>query len=271
VPSHPSTWAACPWGVSKLTHQSLTNRININITIPEFSIPALDSLENVTIPTSFEDSLIRLNSSLPTLNDLRDKINNIIEIPFEALKKEINETRIEMAASFNSSILPVPSLSQLSATKDDELNQELCSDLDTSLIDDTANALHKLSNMALGLMFLLLFLIWAAMCFWEWRRWRALKDTVETIEEEWNDEGKSDAWRAVAVVENPVLEKYGSTILRRLSSRARTRTNMRWYSEPAGLSRVLAVDLQWHISLIRHVSLCCVSPCWASCRFNSSS
>ena len=211
----------------------MTNRININITIPQFSIPALSALENVTIPTSFEDSLIRLNSSLPTLNELRDKINNIIEIPFEALKQEINETRLEMAASFNSSILPVPSLAQLAATKESELNQELCSDLDTSLIDDTANALHKLSNVAIGLMFLLLFLIWAAMCFWEWRRWKALKDTVETIEDEWKDEGRSDAWRAVAVVENPVLEKYGSPILRRLSPKTRTRTNMRWYRESA--------------------------------------
>jgi len=209
----------------------LTNRININIDVPEFSIPALSGLENVAIPTGFEDSLIRLNTTLPTLNELKDKLNDIIEIPFNKLKAEINETRIEMAASFNSTILPVPLLSQLSASKANELNTELCSDLDTSLIDDTANALHKLSNVAISLMFLVLFLVWAAMCFWEWRRWRALKDTVETIEEEWQRKGKKDAWRAVAIVENPILEKYGSPILRRLAPHQRRRTNMRWYRE----------------------------------------
>ena len=207
----------------------MTNRININIDVPEFTIPSLNGLENVNIPTGFEDSLIRLNTTLPTLSELKDKLNEIIEIPFHRLKAEINETRIEMAASFNSTILPVPSLSHLSASKSSELNQELCSDLDTSLIDDTANALHKLSNIAIGLMFLLLFLVWAAMCFWEWRRWRALEDTVATIEEEWQREGKSDAWRAVAVVENPVLEKFGSPILRRLTPNQRRRTNLRWY------------------------------------------
>lgn len=211
--------------------QSLTNRININIDVPEFSIPSLSGLEDVSIPTGFEDSLIRLNTTLPTLNELKDKLNDIIEIPFNKLKAEINETRIEMAASFNSTILPVPPLSQLAGSKSAQLNQELCSDLDTSLVDDTANALHKLSNVAIGLMFLLLFLVWAAMSIWEWRRWRALKDTVETIEDEWQREGRSDAWRAVAVVENPVLEKYGSPILRRLSRDENRRTNIRWYCE----------------------------------------
>jgi hypothetical protein len=93
-------------------------------------------------------------------------------------------------------------------------------------------------------MFLLLFLIWAGMCVWEWRRWKALKETVETIEEEWKGEGRSDAWRAVAVVENPVLERYGSPILRRLSPNARTRANMRWYREPTGLWLQTDADVQ---------------------------
>lgn len=165
---------------------------------------------------------------------LKDKLNELIEVPFEALKKEINETRLEMAASFNSTILPVPSLSSLSAAKSDELNQELCSDLDTSLIDDTARALHKLSNVAIGLMFLLLFLVWAAMVIREWRRWRALKDVVEAVEDEWKHDDQKDAWRIVAIVENPVLEKYGTPILNRVAPNKQTRTNLRWYSKLAG-------------------------------------
>ena len=209
----------------------MTSKININIDIPEFSIPSLSSLENVTIPTGFQDSLIKLNQTIPTLSELKEKMNDIIEIPFEKLKVEINETRIEMAASFNSSILPVPSLSSLSASKSNELNSELCGDLDTSLIDDTAKALHKLSNVAIGLMFLLLFLVWAAMCFWEWRKWRALQDTVELVEDEWKREGTRDAWRVVAVVEHPIAEKYGSPVLHRMTSNPRTRANLRWYSK----------------------------------------
>ncbi|KGB75839.2 plasma membrane fusion protein PRM1 [Cryptococcus deuterogattii R265] len=153
----------------------VTTLVSLNVSVPEFSIPALSFLENVTIPTAFEDSLITLNSSLPTMNDLKEKMDQIIDTPFEALISEINSTRLEMAASFNSSILPVPSLSSLSASSADDLSKELCSDLDTSLIDDTAKALHRISSIAIDLMFLLLFLVWATLAIWEWRRERVMR------------------------------------------------------------------------------------------------
>ncbi|OWZ74261.1 plasma membrane fusion protein PRM1 [Cryptococcus neoformans] len=207
----------------------VTTLVNLNISVPEFSIPALSFLENVTIPTTFEDSLITLNSSLPTLAELKKKMNEIIDTPFEALISEINSTRLEMAASFNSSILPVPSLSSLSANSTQDLSHDLCSDLDTSLIDDTAKALHKLSSIAIGLMFLLLFLVWAVLAVWEWRKWKLMKDTVDAIEEEWDRDGKSDAWRMVAIVEHPVLERYSGNFLGKITKLPRTRTNLRWF------------------------------------------
>ncbi|AAW44262.2 plasma membrane fusion-related protein, putative [Cryptococcus deneoformans JEC21] len=207
----------------------VTTLVNLNISVPEFSIPALSFLQNVTIPTTFEDGLITLNSSLPTLTDLKKKMDEIIDTPFEALISEINSTRLEMAASFNSSILSVPSLSSLSANSANDLSNDLCSDLDTSLIDDTAKALHKLSSIAIGLMFLLLFLIWAALAVWEWRKWKLMKDTVDAVNEEWDRDGKSDAWRMVAIVEHPVLERYSGTFLGKIAKMPRTRTNLRWF------------------------------------------
>jgi hypothetical protein len=55
------------------------NKINPfdDITAPQFSVPSLDSLQNVTIPTDFEDSLIKLNSSLPTFQEIKDKVNSL--------------------------------------------------------------------------------------------------------------------------------------------------------------------------------------------------
>ncbi|WWC72883.1 uncharacterized protein I206_106847 [Kwoniella pini CBS 10737] len=231
---------------------SVTSLVNVNLSVPEFSIPSLDFLANVTVPTTFEDSLIKLNSSLPTLNELKNKMNEIIEIPFETLKKEINETRLEIAANFNSSLLPVPALSALSSNKANDLQNDLCTDLDTSLIDDTAKALHKLSNTAIGLMFLLLFCIWITLIIWEWRKWRTMKNTVEVVEDEWRREGKIDAWRIVSIVEHPILEKYSSGILSRLTRSNRTRTNLRWFlsylSHPTCLS-LLFISLLGFLSI----------------------
>lgn len=209
--------------------QKVTTLVSLNISVPEFSIPALSSLENVTIPTTFEDSLITLNSSLPTLNDLKEKMDQIIDTPFEALISEINSTRLAMAASFNSSILPVPSLSSLSVYSADDLSNDLCSDLNTSLIDDTAKALHRLSGIAIGLMFLLLFVVWATLAIWEWRKWKLMKDTIDSIEQELHREGESDAWRMVAIVEHPVLERYSGTFLGKVAKTPRMRTNIRWF------------------------------------------
>lgn len=54
--------------------------------------PDLSALNNVTLPTTFEDGLLALNSSLPTLNDFKQKMNELIELPFEALRQEINNS-----------------------------------------------------------------------------------------------------------------------------------------------------------------------------------
>ena len=193
-------------------------------------------MQNVIVPTTFEDSLIKLNTSLPSLSDLKQKLDDIISTPFELLKKEINETRFEIVASFNDSALPVPSLKQLSADGSSALKQELCGDLDTSLIDDTANALHKLSTVAIGLMFLLLILIWTALCFYEWRQWRALKNTIETVEEDWKRDDARDAWRVVAIVEHPLLERYGRRVFDRFKMGETAEMNTRWYRELSTLS-----------------------------------
>ncbi|KAK4685364.1 hypothetical protein P7C73_g4789, partial [Tremellales sp. Uapishka_1] len=221
----------------------VTSLAGVDLTIPNISIPSLTALENVTVPTGFESTLLKLNSSLPTLSDLKAKMDSIIDTPFELLIAQINQSRIDIAASFNSSILPVPSLTSLSADDANSLNNQLCSGLDTALIDDTASALNKLSNVAIGLTFLLLFICWGVLCFWEWRKWKAMRDRVETLEEEWAREGKMDSWRVVAVVEHPILEKYGSRVLKRVTSSPKTRTNLRWYlaylSHPTCLALLL--------------------------------
>ena len=206
----------------------MTQVVDVTLTVPNFTIPSLSALENVTIPTTFESSLITLNNSLPSLSDLKARVDSIVNTPFELLKAEINNTRLEIAASFNSSILPVPPLSSFAANDANDLSNELCSGLDTSLIGDAADALHNLSNVTIGLMFLLLFLIWAALCVWEWRRWRVMKNTVDEVEAKWRREGPSDPWRMVAIVEHPILERYGSAVLQRVAPAQRTRTNLRW-------------------------------------------
>lgn len=53
------------------------NKVNPfgNISVPQISVPSLNSLQNVTLPSDFENDLIKLNNSLPTISDLKQKID----------------------------------------------------------------------------------------------------------------------------------------------------------------------------------------------------
>ncbi|TXT09106.1 hypothetical protein VHUM_02580 [Vanrija humicola] len=199
-----------------------------SISIPAIEIPSLRFLHNVTIPTTFEDSLIKLNQSLPTLDEVRGLLDKVIDMPLDKLIKEINVTRHEIAAQINDSILPTPSLHSLGAGNAAQLQAELCSNVDTSLIDDTAKALHTLGTTAIALMILLIILGWCVLAFWEWQRWRCMKQSVEAVQTELASHGAPDAWMVVSAVEHPVLYRYGVPVLRKVAPTPRLRANLRW-------------------------------------------
>jgi len=55
------------------------NKVNPfgNINAPQLSIPSLNALQNVTLPTDFQDALTKLNASLPSVSVLKHTINDM--------------------------------------------------------------------------------------------------------------------------------------------------------------------------------------------------
>jgi hypothetical protein len=55
------------------------NKVNPfgKINPPQITVPSLDALQNVTLPASFEQALTSLNNTLPTFNDLKQKIESV--------------------------------------------------------------------------------------------------------------------------------------------------------------------------------------------------
>ena len=55
------------------------NKVNpfSDISVPQISVPSLDALQNVTLPTDFQDALLKLNASIPSVSDLKDKVNGM--------------------------------------------------------------------------------------------------------------------------------------------------------------------------------------------------
>ncbi|KAJ6570421.1 hypothetical protein B0H10DRAFT_2353933 [Mycena sp. CBHHK59/15] len=86
---------------------SAANKVpGINIPTPTLSPPDMSSLQSLTLPTTFEDQLNNLNTKLPTLNELRQIVDNIINTPFSDLKADINTTFASL--STDPSIFPIP-------------------------------------------------------------------------------------------------------------------------------------------------------------------
>ncbi|KAJ6629529.1 hypothetical protein B0H10DRAFT_1368785 [Mycena sp. CBHHK59/15] len=145
--------------------------IKINPNIP---VPDLTSLENVTLPQSFTDSITALNNSLPTFDDLKKAVEDFIDTPFELLKADINETFAGL--SFNSSVLAVPEQNTLS----------FCNDLDTSVIDDLGHDLVKLAKIGTLIIILLILILIGLNCLLEWYKWRCQRRHLEYTRQAWS-------------------------------------------------------------------------------------
>ncbi|KAH9995661.1 hypothetical protein BJV74DRAFT_976241 [Russula compacta] len=151
------------------------NKVNPfgNITVPQFSIPSLDALQNVTLPTDFTNALTTLNASLPSVSVLKNTINDLLDTPFEAVKADINSTFAGI--SFNSSVLPVPDRSTIT----------FCDNLNTSIVDDLGRDLLKLTKIMLILIALLVLVLLAGHSALEWYKWRCLKRHLERTRKAW--------------------------------------------------------------------------------------
>ncbi|KAI0303569.1 hypothetical protein B0F90DRAFT_1626461 [Multifurca ochricompacta] len=151
------------------------NKVNPfgNIKAPQFSIPSLDSLQNVTLPTDFQDALTKLNASIPSVSVLKDTVNNLLDTPFEAVKKDINDTFAGI--SFNSSVLPVPDRSALT----------FCDNMDTSVIDDLGHDLLHITKIGIILVAILAVVLLAGYFLLEWYKWLFLKRHLEYTRQAW--------------------------------------------------------------------------------------
>lgn len=230
---------------------SVTSLVNVNLDIPRFDIPSLDSLANVSIPTGFEDDLKRLNASLPTLDEFRTILQDFIGVPFERLREEMDEGFKQVMSRITVSSLPTigPSGSSVPTVKGNhslvaraEEAYDLCAQMDTSFLDEIASSLSHLAKVATGLLVLAFLLLWAGLIFWEWYTWKQMveqaSEVEDLVEREVTEGRRVDGLRMVQMVEHPVVEKYGGRAVRMVTRRKETNSNLRWFRESRCISHV---------------------------------
>ncbi|KAI0084851.1 hypothetical protein BDY19DRAFT_469538 [Irpex rosettiformis] len=138
------------------------------------SVPDLSALQNVTLPQDFTDALTNLNNSLPTLSELKGKLDDIIDTPFELVKKDINETFSNL--TFNANAFPIPEQNTVT----------FCDQMDTSIVDDLGRDLVKIAKIGVIIIILLVLVLLAANCALEWYKWRCLQNHLRYTREAWS-------------------------------------------------------------------------------------
>ncbi|MCO5565466.1 hypothetical protein L7F22_019139 [Adiantum nelumboides] len=141
---------------------------NKSFTIPQVPLPSLNELQNIRLPSEIDGGLRKLNDSLPTLNDLKQKMDELIQIPFEKMKLEVNSTLAQY--QFDRSVLPIPTQTQLSFCQDS---------LDLTPVDNLANKIHHAAKVGVGILVIFALLVITFYMIWQWIEYKSLQKHVQ--------------------------------------------------------------------------------------------
>ncbi|KAI9789336.1 MAG: plasma membrane fusion protein prm1 [Peltula sp. TS41687] len=181
--------------------------------IPKLDIGGeLDKLDNLHIPASLDQNLEKLNSSIPTFAEVQNFTNTALRLPFEQVKKLINESMVKY--KFDRSVFPVPQKERLN----------FCSDNDG--IDDFFKKLAALSNSArkifIGVLLVAAILVCIPMAYREIRRWRTMQQRATLVREE-----GLDPMDVIHITSRPTSSTLGLKLASRFGS-TRRQILVRW-------------------------------------------
>ncbi|KAI9804749.1 MAG: hypothetical protein M1825_001117 [Sarcosagium campestre] len=182
--------------------------------IPELNIDgSLDKLKDIQLPDSLDEGLAKLNDSIPDFKDVNEFTNKVIRLPFEEVKKLINESMV--AFEFDRSVFPVPQKEQLS----------FCSD--NPAINDFFDKLFDLANTArkvfIAVLVLLAILVCVPMAYREIHRWRTMQSRAQLL-----NKNAFDPLDVVTIASRPYTSTAGIKLATRFKS-TRRQILVRWF------------------------------------------
>lgn len=164
------------------------------------------------------------------MNELRDTMTRLIEIPFEKMKAELNETFGQLIG--NVTVASLPTFDSSSAARPEDALQ-ICNSMDVSFVDEVAASLAKIARIGTAIIILGFFLLWIALIAWEWYNWKVMKEQAEYLESRMAQDVQagniSRGMIMIQIVEHPILEKYAEMTFQRFRLKSRTRRNLRWF------------------------------------------
>ena len=141
-------------------------------TIPTLNINgSLGELNNIQLPSTLNQGLNTLNSSIPTFAQVNNFTNNAIRLPFEDVKALINNSMV--AFKFDRSVFPVPQKEQLT----------FCSDNNgiSDFFQDLADIADLAKKIFLGVLIAAAILACIPMAYRDVMQWRTMLRRAQIV------------------------------------------------------------------------------------------
>ncbi|KAJ5168364.1 Plasma membrane fusion protein prm1 [Penicillium canariense] len=185
----------------------------LGASLPTLSLnDSLSALDDISLPSSINTTLDKLNDNLPSFTEVQNFTENIIRLPFEEVKKLVNNSL--GTYTFDRSALPVPAKTQLTFCNDnDGINSFFKG------VTDIAVTARKI--------FIVVILVAAVLAcipvaWQEIRRWRQMKERAQLVRKE-----AHDPMDVVYIVSRPYTAAAGIKAASRFSN-SRRQILVRW-------------------------------------------
>ncbi|OKL60029.1 Plasma membrane fusion protein prm1 [Talaromyces atroroseus] len=171
----------------------------------------IDELDNLTLPSSIDDGISKVNSTIPTFTQVKNLTTTAIEYPFEEIKKLIKENLGNY--SFDSSAFPVPAKKSLSfCGENDGINE---------FFQKTAEVIVEARKVAIAVLIVIAVLACLPMAYMEIHRWHTAKERAKLV-------GTThDSLDVVYLVSRPHTSSLGMKIASRFNN-SRHQILVRW-------------------------------------------
>ncbi|KAF2722341.1 hypothetical protein K431DRAFT_319756 [Polychaeton citri CBS 116435] len=195
---------------------------NIGAYLPggDSSVPSIDltkeidTLNNLQLPSAYDSDLQKLNGSIPTFEEVHNFTNSLIRLPFEEIKKLINESLPKYHA--NNSMFPVPQKEQLT----------FCSDNNgiNDFFDKLVHTEHVARKTFLAVIIVAAVLVMIPMAWREYKRHAFMQERAVLVKRP-----EVDSMDAVYLASRPYTSTAGMWLGDRMSfGSLRLRVAIRW-------------------------------------------
>lgn len=172
----------------------------------------ISKLDSVQLPTDYDQDLQKLNTSIPTFAQVNNFTNYAIKLPFEEVKKLLNESLPKY--TMDRSLFPVPDKERLTFCSDDNGINDF--------FDDLVKLEHLAKKIFLVVLCIAAVLAILPMAYNEYRRYKRMEERAVVIR---ND--ALEPMDSVYIVSRPYTADLGLWLAKRFNS-DRRKALVRW-------------------------------------------